>query len=395
MTNNTYTLRKSILFNKDVPNIFQMIIPHSFGKGVSKTAGDRLRGMECKRALVLFDKGVEAAGITEGIVQCVKDAGLEVVTCNMVEADPSDVSIDKITDFAKKEKIDGIVAVGGGATMDSGKILKKNLNESGPDMNVPLITVPTTSGTGAELTKAGVITDSKTGDKRGVGGYESMPDLALVDPELVLGVPARVTAACSFDVLSHAIDSTTSIYDEPIHRVLAMEAIRLMRKNYIEVYENGSDVDARGEMHLASTMAGICIGNGNVSICHTFAHAMGAKKHVPHGVCCAVFTPACLEYVAEECADTIREFAALLDVKADKEDTNKDVARKVAEEIFRMSQRVDIPEISEYYKNAEEACAELVPIAVKDMYVASCPRGLDEAGARWILERTFELAEGK
>ena len=152
-------------------------------------------GMECKRALVLFDKGVEAAGITEGIVQCVKDAGLEVVTCNMVEADPSDVSIDKITDFAKKEKIDGIVAVGGGATMDSGKILKKNLNESGPDMNVPLITVPTTSGTGAELTKAGVITDSKTGDKRGVGGYESMPDLALVDPELVLGVPARVTAA--------------------------------------------------------------------------------------------------------------------------------------------------------------------------------------------------------
>ena len=195
MTNNTYTLRKSILFNKDVPNIFQMIIPHSFGKGVSKTAGDRLRGMECKRALVLFDKGVEAAGITEGIVQCVKDAGLEVVTCNMVEADPSDVSIDKITDFAKKEKIDGIVAVGGGATMDSGKILKKNLNESGPDMNVPLITVPTTSGTGAELTKAGVITDSKTGDKRGVGGYESMPDLALVDPELVLGVPARVTAA--------------------------------------------------------------------------------------------------------------------------------------------------------------------------------------------------------
>ena len=394
MTKDMFTMRKSVLFNKTVPNIFQVLVPHSFGVGISRTAGERLVGMGCQKALVLFDKGVEAAGITTGVIDCIKAVGVDVVTCNWVEPDPSDVSIKRIVEFALAEKIDAVVAIGGGATLDSGKVVKLEVNAANGNRNTVLVAIPTTSGTGAELTKSAVVTNSATGTKSVAGGYESMADLALVDPELVVGVPAKVTAACAFDVLAHAIDSTASNFNEPVHQILALEAIRLFKKNCIEVVENGKNIEARAEMHLASTLAGICLNNGNVSICHAFAHAVGAMHHIPHGVCCAIFTPACLEFVADECAGIIRKYADALEVVIAADDDNQTVARKVSEAIFALALRVNVPVITDYFSDFEALCAELIPIVTKDFLVNSCPRGMDEEGARWILSRTFELSAG-
>lgn len=394
MLKDTFTMRKSTIFHRGIPNVFQVLVPHSFGPGVSKTAGERLAGIDCKKTLVLFDKGVEAAGITTGIVDCVKAAGLDVVTCNWVEPDPSDTIIDKITAFATEENVDSIVAVGGGSALDSGKAVKMYLNKADSSKNIALITIPTTSGTGAELTKSVVITESATGKKKGAGGYETMADLALVDPELTLGVPPKVTAACAFDVMAHAIESTTSVFNEPVHEILALEAVRLVKENIVECVENGKNLEARSNMHLASTLAGISIGNGNTTIGHVLAHAVGAVHHIPHGVCCAIFTPACLEYVAEPCAKVIRKYADILDVAIDANDDAVVVARKVSEAIFALANKVNIPTITEYFTDVDSACEEITNTVLNDPGRNNCVRTLDEAGVRWILSRTFELAKG-
>lgn len=394
MTKDKFTMRKSTLFHKGVPNVFQVLVPHSFGPGVATTAGKRLAAIDCKRTLILFDKGVEAAGITNGIVDCIKAAGIETVTCNWVEADPSDTSIEKITAFALEQKVDSIVALGGGSALDSGKAVKMYVNAADPTRDVVLITVPTTSGTGAELTKSVVITESSTGKKKGAGGYESMADLALVDPELTLGVPPKVTAACAFDVMAHAIESTTSCFNEPVHEILALEAIRLVKENVVKAVEDGADLEARSNMHLASTLAGISIGNGNTTIGHAFAHAVGAIHHIPHGVCCAIFTPACLEFVAEPCAEVIRRYADVLDVAVEGGDDAKTVARKVSDALFELGKKVGIPTIDAYFKDVDSACAEIAPIVVNDNMSKNCLRELDESGVHEILTRTFELARG-
>ena len=386
-------------------NFFYMPIPQYFGVGVSLEAGEKLKQLGCGKALVMYDKGVEAAGVPTKIVQCIRDAGIEVVTTNEVEADPSDTVVKRITALARREQVEGVVAIGGGSTLDAAKCVKLLLNNEGSledfyDLSrpqktsgVPMIAIPTTSGTGSEASKGGVITDTKAGVKRTIIGLGTMPDMALVDPALVLGVPPKVTAACAFDVLAHAIDAITSNMTNPITQSIAYEAIRLMKGSYRQAVENGSDLQARTDMHLAANLGGIVLSNAKCSVSHAFAHAMGALYHVPHGICCAIFTPACLEFVADVRPVEIRKIAELLDVAFNAGEPAMEVARRTGEEIHAMYRQVGVPDITAFIPDVETAKRTLIPVAQADVMANFCPRKLDDAGAEWIVERTYELAK--
>ena len=330
---------------------------------------------------------------------------MQVVTSNDVEADPSDIVVKRIVEIARRENVDAVVAIGGGSSLDAAKCVKLLLNNEGTLENfydltrpqktsgVPMIAIPTTSGTGSEASKGGVITDTQRGIKRTIIGFGTMPDMALVDPELVLGVPAKVTAACAFDVLAHAIDAITSNMTNPITQSIAYEAIRLMKGSYRQAVEDGSNIQARSDMHLAANLGGIVLSNAKCSMSHAFAHAMGALYHVPHGVCCAIFTPACLEFVADIRPDEVRKIAGLLDVPFGADEAPAVISRRVSTQIHEMYCTVDVPDIMQFIPDINEAKRTLIPVAKADIMASFCPRKLDDEGANWIIDRTYELAQ--
>ena len=383
-------------------NFFQMMIPQYFGCGAAAELGEKLKQMDRKKVLVMYDKGVESSGVPAKIIGYIEAAGVQVVPCNQVEADPSEVIITKIADLARAEKVDGIVAIGGGSSIDAAKGVKLLLNNDAPlstfyDLShpqksgIPMVAVPTTSGTGSEASKGSVVTDTTAGVKRVIIGMGTMPDMAVIDPELVVGVPPKVTAACAFDVLAHAIDAITSKLTNPIIQSISYEAIRLMKGSYQQAVAHGDDIAARTDMHLAANLGGIALANAKCSMSHAFAHAMGALYHIPHGTCCAIFTPACLEFVADIRPAEIRKIADLLDVKYEADETPAAIAKRTGEYIYQMYRGVGLPNIAELIPDREEARRRIIPVAEKDIMAGFCPRKLDAEGADWIIDRTYAL----
>ncbi|WP_329887866.1 iron-containing alcohol dehydrogenase [Pseudoramibacter sp. HA2172] len=205
---------------------------------------------------------------------------------------------------------------------------------------IPMIAVPTTAGSGSEASKGAVVADTQNGIKRVVIGAGTTPALALIDPELTTGLPPKVTAACAFDVLAYALDAITSNQTCAITQSVSYEAIRLMQRNYRETVENGQNIAAREDMLSASNLGGYGIGNAKCSASHAFAHALGALYHVPHGECCAIFTPATLEYVAETCPEQIRMIAKLLLMNFDEVASAKAIAKLTGEKIRKCIARL-------------------------------------------------------
>lgn len=384
-------------------NMFQMLIPQFVGVGVAAEVGTKLGELGCEKVLLVYDRGVEAAGIPQTIRGYIEAAGTTVVVSNEVEPDPTDTLIVRLTELGRSEMVDGVVAVGGGSSIDAAKGVKLLLNNGGQlsdyyDMTtpqtggIPMIAIPTTSGTGSEASKGSVITDTATNAKKVVIGMGTIPDLALVDPSLTLGVPPHVTAACAFDVLAHAIDAITSTMTNPVTQSVSYEAIRLMMRSYQTAYTDGGNLQARTDMHVAANLGGIALANAKCSMSHAFAHAMGSIYHQPHGVCCAIFTPPCLEFVAEARPDEIRAIADLLGTSYGIQNSVAKIAKKTSEQIQEMYRAVGIPTIAELIPDKADACAKIVPLAFQDIMAQFSPRPLDDAGAQWIIDRTYELA---
>lgn len=378
---------------------FAVPIPQIFGIGASKQLGDKLKGFGCKKVMVVYDKGVEAAGISTKIVGYIKEAGIECVTFNGVLGDPPSNVVDEAGAIAVKEKVDGVVAVGGGSCLDTAKGIRLLTTNEGPiskyfDLTlpqkpgVPLVAIPTTSGTGSEVSNGSVITDIDTHIKRVVVGAGTPPTLSITDPELIVGVPAPVTAACAFDALAHALDAVFSRVAGPMVKIMAAEGIKLFRKSLIPVYEDGSNLEARAEMALAANIGGICIATGRCNITHALAHNLGAMYHVSHGVACAIFTPACLEYIAEYMPDEVRMVADLFEVEYDASDSTSTIANKTALALYNSARSVNIPWLKDYVANAEDAY-KIIPGALQDMFAKISPRPFDEAAAKWVIDTTY------
>ena len=382
---------------------FFLPIPVLFGSGISKRTGEEAKNLGCKRPLVLYDRGIEAAGIAQRIVDSVTEAGLECVTNNTVESDPSDLSIDAIADFAKANHVDSIIAVGGGSTIDSAKCVKFLLSHPGElrhylgyypgdDTGVPLISIPTTAGTGSEVTIGAIVTDTATNTKVSVANMFVKSALAIVDPELTQGCPSHITAACAFDVLAHIIEGCTSNHTSPLTQTILHSGISLFMKSFPRVCQDGSDMQARSDMHMASLIGGIAILNGYVQVGHSFAHTIGAVYHVPHGAACSMFTGPCLEYVADIWPEEVGQIAALLEVPGAAGASAKEAARGISRKLYEMARAVGLPQITDVCPEEAQAAPQVIPIVLEDSLRVYSPREVDEAGARWILHRAYELA---
>jgi alcohol dehydrogenase class IV len=237
-------------------SIFSSPNPLLFGTGTSKLVGEKLREFGCKKVLVVYDAGIKNSGLADRIIKYINDAGIAAVTYDGVQADPPDWSVNEAGEIGLREKVDGVVGLGGGSSLDTAKGAKM-LQTNPPPINqyfgrtgivtkpsVPLVVIPTTAGTGSECTPGGVITDTKNNVKTNIAGTGCAVNLGIVDPELTLGLPPAVTASTGMDALCHAVESYTSMLSNSFCELTGKKAFTLIGKYLVRAYENGADLEA-------------------------------------------------------------------------------------------------------------------------------------------------------
>ena len=245
--------------------------------------------------LLVSDPGVLKAGITAKVETLIVDAGYRVTIFSEVEPDPRIETAEACANAARSCKADVIIGVGGGSAMDIAKVAavlaysKQHIHSMfGIDQvnaaGLALILVPTTAGTGSEVTHIAILSDEQEHLKKGIVSKFLFPRLAIVDPLLTLGVPAAVTAASGMDALLHAVEAFTSKNANDLSDTLARRAMRLISENLRDAYQNGQNLEARTGMLEGSMLAGMAFANAGVTAVHAFAYPIGAEFHIPHGV---------------------------------------------------------------------------------------------------------------
>lgn len=271
--------------------------------------------------LLVTDPGLIKAGLLTAATDSLNQAGVHYRVFDGVVADPSVAVVEAALAEARSVDIDGVIGFGGGSSMDVAKLVALLIGggESLDDVygigqargeRLPLIQVPTTAGTGSEVTPISIITVGET-EKKGVVAPQLLPDIALLDAELTLGLPAQITAATGIDAMVHAIESYTSasVNNNPVSRAIAREALRLLGANIETAVKDGSNIQARSNMLLGAMLAGQAFANSPVGAVHALAYPIGGIFHVPHGLSNALVLPQVMRFNASVCADAYATLA--------------------------------------------------------------------------------------
>ena len=304
-----------------------------FGDGAIQNLGEHVKAFESKKPLLVSDAGVINAGILAKAVDALEASGLPSATYADIEPNPTDISITDGVEVYTSEACDAVIAVGGGSVMDAAKAIRLLTTHAPPlepyyadvggierirgDMP-PLICVPTTAGTGSEVSQGAIITDTSfnTTDrwrKRAIVTPFNMSNIALLDPGITLGMPPALTAATGMDAITHGIEAYVATKYHPIAEGVALQALRMLSANIQKVYHDGSDVTARGEMLFGSCMAAFSFQKGLGAV-HSLAHQLSTDAPIPHGVANAILLPPVMEFNFSHATEKYAEVARALGI---------------------------------------------------------------------------------
>ena len=274
-----------------------------------------------KQVLFVTDPGIVKLGLCDAALQGIKDNGFDVTIFDAVEPDPKATTVLGGVEIAKAQNIACVVGFGGGSSMDVAKVIALlahsdqsieqayGVNQA-TGSRLPLVLVPTTAGTGSEVTAVSILTTGAE-EKKGIVSPIILPDVALLDAELTVGLPASITAATGVDAMVHAIEAYTSTNanNNPISKILAVQALDLLGANIREVVRNGSNIEARGNMLLGAMLAGQAFANAPVAAVHALAYPIGSLFHVPHGLSNALVLAEVMRFNAPRCGQAYAELA--------------------------------------------------------------------------------------
>jgi alcohol dehydrogenase len=379
---------------------FEFLLPTRivFGNDVISQIGEGAIKIG-KRALIVTDKGVLKTGYIERIEQLLKDAGIKIEVFSEVDPNPRDKSVQKGFNKATKFKTDLLVGVGGGSAIDTAKAIGVILQEGGKIQDyegldmvkkpiTPLIAVPTTAGTGTEVTFWSVITDTKRKFKMSVGSPLMAAKVALVDPLLTITLPKDITAFTGIDALVHAIEGYTSMLAQPVSDSLALSAIERISQNIRKAYANGNNVEARYNMMLGSMLAGISFGNSDVASVHCMGEAMGGLYDTPHGLSMAVCLPYCMEQNIISNPERFADIAYALgeDIEGL---TDLEAARLGVVAVKSMLKDLNIPDAKSIGLKKKDL-NNLAAAAAVNVSVESNPRILDKQDFLMMFQRAYD-----
>lgn len=291
--------------------------------GAAARLGEFAQNLGIRRPFIVTDPGVAGAGLVQPVADAFEADGLSSAVFRDVQADPPESIVEQALAAARAHRCDGVIGLGGGSAMDTAKLvaLLADSEQSLKDVygvgnargaRLPLIQVPTTAGTGSEVTPIAIVTTGET-TKMGVVAPQLLPDLAVLDANLTLGLPAAVTAATGIDAMVHAIEAYTSkLRKNPYSDMLAREALRLLSANIESAVHNGDDVDARSNMLLGAMLAGQAFANAPVAAVHALAYPIGGIFHIPHGLSNALVLPHVMRFNLEAAQREYSELAPLI-----------------------------------------------------------------------------------
>ena len=324
-----------------------------FHPGAIKRLGEEVKPLRGRKVLVVTDKGVRNSGFLAKAVESLEKEGLPPAVFDEVEPNPSLETAQKGHALWKEKGCDILVAVGGGSPIDTAKAIGIQATNPEPLLKYegsnkvenplpPLIAVPTTAGTGSEVTGAAVITDRTRKYKTPIRSPFLIPRVALLDPEVLATLPPLVLASTGMDALTHACETYVSTLTNPLSQGLAYESIRLIGKYLRPLYANPSNPEAQGYMMLASTMAGMAFFNGRLGAVHTLAHPLGGYFDIPHGVANAILLPHCMDFSRMAVPDLFARIAEALgkDIRGL---TAEEASRKAAEAVREILVDTRIP----------------------------------------------------
>jgi alcohol dehydrogenase class IV len=382
------------------PDIFTFDVPTKliFGAGsLSQLPGEA--GRLGERVLVVSDPGVAAAGILDQVLAQLVAAGRRPEVTTEVEANPSIETVERESARYRATTSQWILAVGGGSAMDVGKAVALLVTHPGPltayegvgkvpGPVAPLVCVPTTAGTGSEVTVFAVITDRQRPFKMPVGSTHLLPRVAICDPALTLSMPQPLTAATGMDALTHAIECYTNTVYHPLSKTLAMEAIRLIGRALRRAYANGRDLEARTDMLLASTMAAMAFTRTRLGNVHAMSHPVGAHFNVPHGVANALLLPYVMDWNLPGCLDTFPAVAAALGEPTD--GLGPRAAAMMAVDVVRqLSRDLGIPERLRDVGVARDALPAMTRDAMQSGNVLVNPRATSHDEMLALFDRAW------
>ncbi len=361
--------------------------------------------LNVKRALVVTDKGVAGAGL----IRYVEDA-FQGSACSIghifdeTPPDSSNVVVNQVAELFKQKNCDCFVAVGGGSCIDTAKGANIVVTEQTDDLMKfrgaerlkkamkPLLVVPTTAGTGSEVTLVAVISNVQAGVKMAFTSDRLYPNVAILDPKMTMTMPPKITAATGMDALTHAVEAYYCLQKNPISDSLAITAIKLAMGNLVKCVENGKDEDARLAMANSSLIAGIAFSNSMVGVVHALAHATGGVCHVPHGVANAILLPFGMENNLAKRAGEIGELAQYLcgrEIPGDDRAKAEAAIQAVRDINKKLNQMSGLPNRLRDAGVTEDKLEAIAKVAVNDGALIYNPEEVTYEEALEILRRAF------
>lgn len=325
-----------------------------FGAGVAGRVAERVEGCDGRKALLVADPGALAAGVVDKVTEAFEKASIPYVLFSDIEPEPDAKGIVEAVELARSEGCDAVVGVGGGSALDSAKAIAVMLNNEGhirdyagqnlvPKPGVPMIAMPTTAGTGSEVTIWSVISEKDRKIKYGVGSPYTTATVALCDPELTLTLPPHITASTGMDALAHALESYVNKTTQPISEALSIRAMELVARSLRTAVVAGENLQARSDMLLASLLAAMAFNPTRLGIAHALVMPIGANYKIPHSVGVAILLPEVMRF---NLIGNLDKFVTIARIFGESTDglPKRDAAELSVKAIRRFSEDLGIPD---------------------------------------------------
>ena len=377
---------------------YNVAIPVVFGAGSISVLGERVKRFGCKKALCVYDEGIEAVGIVKKARASLEVAGVESADFNGVVPDPPDSVVDAAAEAARAAGADIIIGIGGGSSMDTAKAAAVALETGKPakefvlprpiniPIKIPVVLVPTTAGTGSEVTAVSIISRPEVNAKWSIFTNSV---LAIVDPELTVTLPKEVTANTALDAMAHAAEGMTTLMHTRHNDLFGEAAIRKISKWLRTAYNEPDNIEARTEIMLAANWAGFAFNNPITHVGHASADAFSVTFHTSHGYNCAIALPEALALVAPALPGQAKIIAQALGIELNGSENGEKIGNLIADNIRGLMRDVEIRPLRELDYSRLDVTA-LAGVTASNHLSSYCPVEITNEVAERLLGRIYD-----
>ena len=376
---------------------FELPTRIEYGIGAVSKLPNELEKLKVERVVIVTDKGIGKAGLVDKVTDLLNQSKVSYEIFDDVDPNPKDYNVASGAELVRKFNGQAIIALGGGSPIDCAKSIGVLVTHGGTEIKayegktavhkptLPLITIPTTSGTGSEVTFSSVINDTSRNFKMTIKSPLMAATVSLIDPELTLTMPPSVTAATGVDALTHAIEAYTANVAEPISDALALYAIELISNNLKTAVYDGSNLEARAGMLMGSLLAGLAFSHSDVASVHCIAESLGGMYDTPHGVCNAILLPYVMDYNLEYSVDRYANVAKMMGAQFL---CKEEGAKQAVEMVKQLTLDVKLPSFRSLGVDAKDFDI-LAEMSVKNISTESNPRPMNKEDYLAVLNNAY------